>query len=301
MDVKQLRYFLQVYESGSFSGAAKQIYISSQGLNVALLRLEEELSCQLFVRTTNGVTLSEEGRRLLPYAQCIVAKMDEVEQYYKQPKDKRRIQIQTVGAYGVVPEIVGGLIEAFERTKPQYCVKIEELPDIKCDAVVEQGSCELGFGIGPLDEKRFESWPLLSIKTCLLVHKDHPFAEMHTVPIALLENLPIMAMNEQFKNTLSLQRVCREHGFEPNIRFSAAETSAIYRMVAKKLGVGISLCSVADIFGNENVIAIPFEENELNWNIMMFKRKARTLSPGAQALERYIRRHAGLCEDDISS
>ncbi len=294
MDIKQLRYFLEVYECGSFAAAAKQIYISAQGLNVALLRLEEELNCQLFVRTSSGVTLSEEGRYLLPYAQSIVNKMDEVENYYKQAADKRKTRIQVVGAYGAVPEIVGGLINRFEEARPQYCVQVEELPDMRCDLAVEQGRCELGFGIGPLDEKLFESHLLLSIKTCLLVHRDHPFAEMKLATVDLLRDLPVMAMNDKFKNTLSLRQVCRERGFEPIIRFSAAETSAIYRMVAKNLGVGISLWSVAEIFGNENVVAIPFEERELNWDILMFKRRGRTLSPGTQALEKYICRHVAL-------
>lgn len=289
MDIKQLRYFVQVYENGSFAAAAKRNFISPQGLSMSILRLEEELSCQLFTRTPTGIELTEEGRYLLPRAQNLVDKMDDLESYYKS-QDKRKIPVRVVGAYGTIPEIAGGLLQKFERRYPQYTIVAEELSDTDCDNAVEQGRYELGFGVGPFRDAAFESWPLITVKSCLLVNKNHPFAELSGITVDALRDLPVMTMNSKFKATMNLKRVCADRGFEPKISFGFSEASAILRMVAQDLGVGITIQSVAESFHHPDVVAIPFEEPEMNWSIHMFKRRGRVLSPGGQELEKYVTR-----------
>ncbi len=291
MDIKQLRYFLQVYEHGSFSCAARKNYISAQGLNVSLLRLEAELSCQLFIRTPTGITLSEAGQHLLPYAQEIVANMDEVEGYYKQSTENQKLNIKIAAAYGAAPEVAGGLAHHFGQENPQYHIHITEYSDNDCDIAVEQGMAELGFAIGPINEEQFCHWELIHTTTCLLVHKDSPLAEMSSVSVDLLKEFDILAMNDKFKNTQTLMKCCADRGFEPRISFKASETSAIYRLVAQNLGIGISLRSVCKIFDNPNVVAIPFEEQELNWTIHLIQHRGRNLSSGGRAFKKYVLQH----------
>ena len=61
MQYQRIRYFLQAAESGSFSRAAKQMYISPQALAKQISLLEEELGGALFVRTSQGVSLTGLG------------------------------------------------------------------------------------------------------------------------------------------------------------------------------------------------------------------------------------------------
>ena len=287
MDIKQLRYFLQVYENGSFAAAAKRNFISPQGISMSIQRMEEELSCRLFIRTSNGLTLTEEGRYLLPHAQDLVDKMDDLESYYK-AQDKRKIPVRVVTAYGTMPEIAGCLLQEFERRRPQYTIVAEELSDIDCDNAVEQGRYELGFGIGPFSETVFETRPLLTVKSCLLVFKDCPLTEFSSITVDLLRGLPIMVMSTKFKVTIKLKRACDARGFEPELVFGFSEASTILRMVSQNMGVGIATQSMAEAFHHPDVVAIPFEEPEMDWSIHMIKRRGRTLSPGGQALEKYV-------------
>ena len=287
MDIKQLRYFLQVYESGSFAAAAKKNFISAQGLSMSILRLEEELYCQLFTRTPNGLSLTDEGKYLLPRARCLVGEMEDLEGYYKS-RDRRKTPLRVVSAYGTMPEAAGLLLHEFEQRWPQYAVMVEELSDVECDNAVEQGRYELGFGVAPFDEAVFESRPLVTVRNCIVVHKDHPLAELPAVNIEVLRGLPVMTMSEKFKATANLKQACAKRGFEPNFVFCCSEASAILRMAAQNLGVGITIRSVAEDFHHPDVVAIPFEEPEMSWSVHLFKRRGRTLSPCGQALERYV-------------
>ena len=68
MTLQQLRYVIQVVESGSFNSAAKALFISQPSLSKAIHDLEEEMSICLFVRTNKGILLSEQGEKFLGYA-----------------------------------------------------------------------------------------------------------------------------------------------------------------------------------------------------------------------------------------
>ena len=68
MNSKQLEYFLAVAQSGSFTAAARRLYISQPALSKQLRLLEEELGAPLLVRRPHGVILTSEGRKLAEQA-----------------------------------------------------------------------------------------------------------------------------------------------------------------------------------------------------------------------------------------
>ena len=64
MNLKQLEAFVEVAESGSFSKAAKRLFLTQPTVSAHILALEKELDIRLFVRNTKEVCLTEEGQRL---------------------------------------------------------------------------------------------------------------------------------------------------------------------------------------------------------------------------------------------
>ncbi|MBT8148061.1 MAG: LysR family transcriptional regulator [Gammaproteobacteria bacterium] len=72
MDTIQLRTFLEVVESNSFSAAAKKLFISQSAVSLRIKSLEEQLGKTVFLRSKSGVNLTVAGRRLQRYAQSMV-------------------------------------------------------------------------------------------------------------------------------------------------------------------------------------------------------------------------------------
>ena len=64
MNLKQLEAFVKVTESGSFSKAAKLLFLTQPTVSAHISSLEKELDSRLFVRNTKEVKLSEEGKQL---------------------------------------------------------------------------------------------------------------------------------------------------------------------------------------------------------------------------------------------
>ena len=70
--------FLKVCETGSFSKAAEALNYTQSGISQMMAGLEEELGVQLFARVKRGVSLTDNGARLIPYIQEMVNQKDKL-------------------------------------------------------------------------------------------------------------------------------------------------------------------------------------------------------------------------------
>ena len=76
MELRQLRYFVKIAETLSFSEAAKALCITQGTLSQQIKQLEGEIGAQLFIRTSRNVCLTETGSEMLPYARRTIADAD---------------------------------------------------------------------------------------------------------------------------------------------------------------------------------------------------------------------------------
>ncbi len=76
MELEQLRIFVAVAESGSFTRGAKRLYISHSTTSRAVAALEEELGLRLLERDNHVLGLTGAGERLLPEAREILKAVD---------------------------------------------------------------------------------------------------------------------------------------------------------------------------------------------------------------------------------
>ena len=72
MEIRQLKYFLQVAETLNFSKASRKLYVTQSTLSQQISHLEQEIGMPLFERNSHEVYLTEAGKELLPYAQKTV-------------------------------------------------------------------------------------------------------------------------------------------------------------------------------------------------------------------------------------
>lgn len=76
MDARKLRYFVTVAELGSFSEAARRLYIAQPALSRHVKELEESLGVALLVRDSRGVTLTSDGKELLAHGLDVLHRLD---------------------------------------------------------------------------------------------------------------------------------------------------------------------------------------------------------------------------------
>ena len=72
LDTDQLRSFLAIVDTGSFTKAADRVHKTQSAVSMHVRRLEEQLGCALFVKHGRGARLTDEGERLIEFARRIV-------------------------------------------------------------------------------------------------------------------------------------------------------------------------------------------------------------------------------------
>jgi DNA-binding transcriptional LysR family regulator len=72
MELRHLRYFVAVAETGNLSRAAEKLFIAQPPLSVQIRQLEDEMGTPLFVRHPKGVRLTAAGEALLPEARLLL-------------------------------------------------------------------------------------------------------------------------------------------------------------------------------------------------------------------------------------
>jgi len=77
MDMRQLRYFVQIVESGSLAKASRQLYIAQPALSQQMARLEDEIGKALLVRSSRGVSPTENGEALYHHAKFMLRQLDQ--------------------------------------------------------------------------------------------------------------------------------------------------------------------------------------------------------------------------------
>jgi DNA-binding transcriptional LysR family regulator len=107
MQLRQLEYFLAIWESGSFSAAATRLYLTQPSLSQQIRILEKELGAELLERGRHGVTLTPAGRAFLPGAQRVVQAAQDAKDSVRQVVEGREgdVHVLTVRsvASGVLP------------------------------------------------------------------------------------------------------------------------------------------------------------------------------------------------------
>ena len=83
MELEQLRHFIAAAEAGSFSAAARLLYISHSTVCRSVSALEEELGVRLFERTSRDFRLTRAGETLLPQARGLLDEADKIKDRMK--------------------------------------------------------------------------------------------------------------------------------------------------------------------------------------------------------------------------
>ncbi|MGT2924078.1 LysR family transcriptional regulator [Streptococcus caviae] len=83
MNIQQCRYVEAIAKAGSFSEAAKSLYVTQPNLSSSIKELEEELGVQLFIRSNTGTHLTDDGYDFLKYVKRILGEIDLLQQRYQ--------------------------------------------------------------------------------------------------------------------------------------------------------------------------------------------------------------------------
>ncbi len=182
MDLRQLKYFVQIADSGNFSRAAEVLRIAQPSLSQQIKSLEEELGVQLLVRHARGVTLTEQGQQLYDHACRILQEVDDAKDSIRlqtsDPSGRVTVGLPTSACRGISVE----LMRSMERLLPNVNLHIVEAMSGYLDELIQAGRLDVAL---LYDHKAFEhvAWTeMITEELMLFMRSDNPLAKRKSIP-----------------------------------------------------------------------------------------------------------------------
>ncbi|MGW0520444.1 LysR family transcriptional regulator [Crossiella sp. NPDC003009] len=126
VDTRLLRYFAAVAELGSLSRAAERLFVSQPALTKQVRRLEEQLGSPLFVRSRNGMALTEAGRALAARVPSVLAGWDEVVRETRVAAGRAAKVLRVGFIASAANEATQEIIAEFGRRRPGWRVDMRQ-------------------------------------------------------------------------------------------------------------------------------------------------------------------------------
>ena len=210
MTIQQCIYVLEIAKSGSFSEAAKRLFVAQSSLSVSVRSLEQELNIQVFNRTANGVYLTDVGAEFVRYARQLVEQSDLIVRHFAAGAADSSLYVATQH-YDFVADVFAKLVN---RTRDErYCFSLQEMKTHDIIDLTVSGSSDIGviaikdkdLGIMGryLNSKGLIFTPIKDAKPHVYLRKGHKLAGASLIEPADLKEYPCLSF-EQGEHSASL-------------------------------------------------------------------------------------------------
>jgi len=239
MDLKGLRAFCSVAESGSFSRAAAALGVAQSVLSRQVSALEIELGARLFYRSGRGVTLTDLGDAVRQRAKSLL--MDS-EQLLLEARGVRDNPAGTVD-FGVVPAIthplVGRLFERLKHDYPLIRLRVYEAYSGQIEDWLANGRIEIGLFHRFRAGRVRGAEKVLQSELMLVSPRGHPATRHKEVPFRALGGLPLAIPLRPTALVSALADLAARQRIQLNIALEGSTATIIMEAVARS-----GLCAV---------------------------------------------------------
>lgn len=227
MEIRQLRYFLDIARTEHLTTSAKQLFVTQSTLSHGLRQIEGELGVPLFERVGRGLKLSQAGLVFRDYA---ARALQEIEAGRMALADLASLQAGSL-TIGVIPTflhtMVPSVVAQFDARYPKIHVMLRELlaPDI--ESLLLGGELDMGLAFHPATVEGVVSEPVFEEHMQFVAHPAHPLAQQTSLRLEQLQDVPLVLLSRRFATRRLLDEHLRSAGVRPLVRVEMESVHAL--------------------------------------------------------------------------
>ncbi|MGE5524006.1 MAG: LysR substrate-binding domain-containing protein [Rhodospirillaceae bacterium] len=251
MNLRQLRYFCHVVDSGySISAAARALYTSQPGISRQLALLESQIGSSLFTRRGTRITgVTEMGRQVLQVARRMLndaRALQRISEGYS-PEDSGRFVVGTTHTHAryVLPAV----IRSFTQRYPSVQLVMRQENESRVAELVSRGEADIGVTARPREPHTdLLGLPCYQLPRSVITRQHHPLLRGGPLTLERIARHPIITLDASFAGGHKVLQAFAQAGLKPTIVMSAIDADVIKAYVALGLGVAIlpTICYASD-------------------------------------------------------
>jgi len=262
MELRALRYFVAVADTGHFGRAAEQLHIVQPAVSQQIRRLERELGVVLFDRTTRRVVLTDAGRLFLGHAREVIAAADGARAAVRglRPEAPGTLRLGTSTGLG---DYLARVLRDFATLRPTVTVELVRLVERERIARLTSGDLDAAFVRHGPGSKVVPGLRYAQVRAELLVAAlptGITTARRRTVRLAELAELPVR-LPPRDANPLLVSAVlnaCRDAGFEPRREPASNDQDMLALIAAGRPSWTVFYPSQADLLARQALPGVLF-------------------------------------------
>jgi DNA-binding transcriptional LysR family regulator len=239
MRIEQLEYLTTVARLGSFRWAAEELHVSQPALSETVRKLEVELGVVILNRGRSGVTLSDEGREILPHILAAIEAVDRLRLAADdQHRNTRVVRLGTTAA--ATAPLLTPTIRQFAEARPSTEIEIVTSRQRRIHQDLLDGNLDIGlvnFLAGDEMPSDLDSAELLRGKPIVCVRADSPLAKRRKIRADDLVAEPLIAMRSGYLMHRYLRNLL--DGRSARFTYAADGADMGKLMVAEGLGAAV--------------------------------------------------------------
>ena len=234
MEIRQLRYFVAIVDSGSLSRAAALVHIVQPALSQQMTQLEEELGTRLLQRSVKGVTPTDAGQALYRHAQQILKLAGDTKNVVKASDAGLSGRVRLGLPSSIAMVLVGPLIAALEERHPQIVLEVYESPSTFLAAHLINERVELSVLVDDVALPGIEAVPLVDEPLYFVQPRRKPLVRAgRSIDLPTVASVPLMLTTQVTTLRDLVDRAFAEAGVAPRIKAEASSIHTVLAMVAQ--------------------------------------------------------------------
>ncbi|MDO5564178.1 MAG: selenium metabolism-associated LysR family transcriptional regulator [Eubacteriales bacterium] len=294
MNINQIESFIRIAQYGSFSAAAKILYISQPTISQQIKALEAEVGAELLIRSGKNIVLSDAGKCYFDYAKKVIDNnnlgLSALQEFTHSYKGVLNIASSTVPAQYTLPQVIADMHTSYPGIK----YNISQMDSDKVIDTINEGIIEIGVTSSIYNNTNLQFIPFSGDHFVLIAPRNSFFLQFKNKKIP---NEILFKQNYVWRHEGSIARktgltFLKSIGFNldtMNIVAEVQTTESIIHAVSCGLGLSVLSKVVVDNYANKDkILVFDYDSQLLDRTFFAIFIKQRILTPISKAFIDFI-------------
>jgi DNA-binding transcriptional LysR family regulator len=308
---KEFEYVYAVYREGSFSKAAKKLYISQPALSAVIKKLEKRVRAVLFYRGSKPVRPTRAGEFYIGAVERIMAVQQEMDEYFESLSVSRAEQI-TIGSpsYFCI-YVLSELVRKFQELHPGVSVNFSEDATFGLSKKLVDEEADFVFDVESLNERTFSGivWGYERIVLAVPVSYEvndrlrefrmtadeicegrHLREGERGVDLRLFADEPLLLLKRGTDIYRRVMAMCRRNGFAPRVSMHLDQLLTCYHIACGGKGIAFVRDSITRyVERTDRLFFYKIDDEMATRAIKLYYKKSYPRSSAAGAFLEFVR------------
>lgn len=283
MHIETLKVFCDLVDTGSFSIAAAQNYVTQSAVSQQIRTLETRYGRKLVERAKRRVRPTPAGEIFYEISKEIVARHQDLEARLQAFSNivagtVRVATVHSVGLYEFSDEL-----KRYVKAYPSVNVRLEYKKSSQIYEDVLAGTLDVGVIAYPSKRPQIRLIPFREDRLVMICNPAHPLANQKSVSVKKLEGQNFVGFEKDIPTHKAIEKVLQKHHVRVRYVAEVDNIEVIKRIV--EVGTGISIApepAVGPEIRNGSLVAVPFSDENFSRQLGIIHKEGRHFSPAAE-------------------